>query len=67
MTEIANEKRIENPSPEQELLARLERETNICKRQELLKAVWRLGKGHCSEKPQSRHRHESPTDGLCDA
>jgi len=42
MAEAANEKTVEDPSREHELLKALERETNTCKRQELLKALWRL-------------------------
>jgi len=53
MAEAANEKTVEDPSPEHELLAALERETNTCKRQELLKALWRLGKDYYSEPSQS--------------
>lgn len=53
MAQAANEKMVEDPSSEQEVLAALERETNTCKRQELLKALWRLGKDHRAEPSQS--------------
>jgi hypothetical protein len=53
MAEAANEKTVENPSSEQELLAALARETNTCKRQELLKALWRLGRDNRAEPSQS--------------
>ena len=53
MAEAVNEKTVEDPLPEHELLAALERETNTCKRQELLKALWRLDKEYRSEPSQS--------------
>ena len=53
MAEEANEKTVEDPWPEHELLKALERETNTCKRQELLKALWRVGKDYGSESSQS--------------
>jgi hypothetical protein len=53
MAEAANAKTIEDPSPEHELLVALERETNTCKRQELLKELWRLGEDKLSEPSQS--------------
>ncbi len=49
MAEAANEK----TSPEHKLRAELERESNTCKRQELLRALWRLGKDYRSGTSQS--------------